>query len=98
MVEWLRAFKAHVLDYLWMPFSSDRFCAALGHAPEHLESQLDGQQFMRTHRSTTVNVDRIQQMQSWFNGEAVVLRHNGTGLTFSCGYRDAIQTRLGKPL
>jgi two-component system LytT family response regulator len=64
----------------------------------HLESQLDSQQFMRIHRSTIVNVDRIQEMQSSFNGEYVVLLRNGTRLTLSRGYRDAIQTRLGKPL
>ena len=64
----------------------------------HLESQLDAQQFMRIHRSTIVNVDRIQEMQSSFNGEYVVLLRNGTRLTLSRGYRDAIQARLGKPL
>jgi two-component system LytT family response regulator len=64
----------------------------------HLESQLDGQQFMRIHRSTIVNVDRIQEMQSSFNGEYVVLLRNATRLTLSRGYRDAIQARLGKPL
>ena len=64
----------------------------------HLESQLDTQQFMRIHRSTIVNVDRIQEMQSSFNGEYVVLLRNGTRLTLSRGYRDAIQGRLGKPL
>ena len=64
----------------------------------HLESQLDTQQFMRIHRSTIVNVDRIQEMQSSFNGEYVVLLRNGTRLTLSRGYRDAIQARLGKPL
>ncbi|MGE3956943.1 MAG: LytR/AlgR family response regulator transcription factor [Vicinamibacterales bacterium] len=64
----------------------------------HLESQLDPQQFMRIHRSTIVNVDRIQEMQSSFNGEYVVLLRNGTRLTLSRGYRDAIQARLGKPI
>ena len=64
----------------------------------HLESQLDPQQFVRIHRSTIVNVDRIQEMQSSFNGEYVVLLRNGTRLTLSRGYRDAIQARLGKPL
>src|SRR5205814_10250733 len=33
----------------------------------HLESELDPQQFVRIHRSTIVNVDRIQEMQSSFN-------------------------------
>jgi two-component system LytT family response regulator len=64
----------------------------------HTEAQLDPHQFMRIHRSTIVNVDRIQEMQSSFNGEYLVLLRNGTRLTLSRGYRDAIQSRLGKPL
>ena len=64
----------------------------------HLESELDSTQFMRIHRSTIVNVDRVQEMQSSFNGEYVVLLRGGTRLTLSRGYRDAIQSRLGKPL
>ena len=64
----------------------------------HLESQLDPNQFMRIHRSTIVNVDRIQEMQSSFNGEYVILLRGGTRLTLSRGYREAIQSRLGKPL
>lgn len=64
----------------------------------HVESELDPQQFMRIHRSTIVNVDRILEMQSSFNGEYVVLLRNGTRLTLSRGYRDAIQARLGKPI
>jgi two-component system, LytTR family, response regulator len=64
----------------------------------HLESQLDPQQFVRIHRSTIVNVDRIQEMQSSFNGEYVVLLRTGMRLTLSRGYRDSIQARLGKPI
>lgn len=64
----------------------------------HLESELDPQQFVRIHRSTIVNVDRIQEMQSSFNGEYVVLLRTGVRLTLSRGYRDAIQNRLGKPI
>jgi two-component system LytT family response regulator len=64
----------------------------------HLESQLDPNQFMRIHRSTIVNVDRIQEMQSSFNGEYVILLRGGIRLTLSRGYREAIQSRLGKPL
>lgn len=64
----------------------------------HLESELDAQHFVRIHRSTIVNVDRIQEMQSSFNGEYVVMLRSGTRLTLSRSYRDAIQTRLGKPI
>ena len=64
----------------------------------HLESELDPQQFVRIHRSTIVNVDRIQEMQSSFNGEYVVQLRTGTRLTLSRGYREILQARLGKPI
>jgi two-component system LytT family response regulator len=62
-----------------------------------LESQLDPQQFVRIHRCTIVNVDRIQELRSSFNGEHVVVLRSGTRLTLSRGYRDTLQARLGKP-
>ena len=62
----------------------------------HLETQLDPHQFVRIHRSTIVNVDRIEELRSSFNGEHVVLLRDGTRLTLSRGYRDALQIRLGK--
>ena len=63
-----------------------------------LESELDPRQFVRIHRSTIVNVDRVQEMQPSFGGEYLVVLRGGTRLTLSRGYRDAIQARLGKPL
>lgn len=63
-----------------------------------LESQLDPRTFVRVHRSTIVNVDRIQELRSSFNGEHVVVLRTGTRLTMSRGYRDALQERLKRPL
>jgi two-component system LytT family response regulator len=60
-----------------------------------LEAQLDPHQFVRIHRSTIVNVDRVQELRSSFNGEHVLLLRDGTPLTLSRGYRDALQARLG---
>jgi two-component system, LytTR family, response regulator len=64
----------------------------------HIESQLDPKQFIRVHRSTIVNVDRIQELRSSFNGEYMILLHDKTRLTLSRGYRDGLQTKLGKAL
>jgi two-component system LytT family response regulator len=64
----------------------------------HIESQLDQTQFVRIHRSTIVNVDRIQELQSSFGGEYVVLLHDKTRLTLSRGYRDGLQAKLVKTL
>ena len=64
----------------------------------HIESQLDHAQFVRIHRSTIVNVDRIQELHSSFGGEYVVLLQDKTRLTLSRGYREGLQAKLGKTL
>lgn len=64
----------------------------------NIELQLDPAQFVRIHRSTIVNVDRIQELHSSFGGEYVVLLHDKTRLTLSRGYREGLQTRLGRTL
>lgn len=61
-----------------------------------LESRLDPEVFARIHRSVIVNVERIQELQSTFGGEYVVRLCDGTRLTMSRGYRDALQSRLGR--
>jgi two-component system LytT family response regulator len=63
-----------------------------------MEAQLDAAQFVRIHRSTIVNVDRIQELRSSFNGEHLVLLRTGTRLTMSRGYREGLQARLKRPL
>ena len=63
-----------------------------------LESRLDAEKFFRIHRSRIVNMERIQELQPWFNGEYVVILRNGTRLTLSRGYREKLQERVGKAL
>ena len=62
----------------------------------HMEARLDSRRFVRIHRSRIVNVERIREMQPWFNGEYVVVLRNGTRLPLSRGYRDKLQEQLGK--
>ena len=62
-----------------------------------LQEMLDPARFVRIHRSTIVNVDRIQELHSSFNGEYLVLLRDGTRLTLSRGYRDHLHARLGGP-
>lgn len=61
-----------------------------------LESRLDPERFFRIHRSHIANVDRIQELQPWLNGEYVVLLRNGTRLALSRGYREKLQEKLGR--
>jgi two-component system LytT family response regulator len=59
-----------------------------------IESRLDPEKFFRIHRSRIVNMERIQELQPWLNGEYAVLLRTGTRLTLSRGYREKLQERL----
>jgi two-component system LytT family response regulator len=63
-----------------------------------IEGRLDPEKFFRIHRSRIVNMERIQEMQPWLNGEYAVVLRTGTRLTLSRGYREKLQERLGKGL
>lgn len=60
-----------------------------------LEQRLDPTRFLRIHRSTIVNADRIKELRPWFHGEYIVLLRNGTELTLSRTYRERILQALG---
>ncbi|HEY4492830.1 MAG TPA: LytTR family DNA-binding domain-containing protein, partial [Acidobacteriota bacterium] len=60
-----------------------------------LEGHLDPKQFLRIHRSTIVNLNRIREVQSWFYGEYRVLLLDGTTLTLSRTYRKKFHDALG---
>lgn len=52
-----------------------------------LEQRLDPACFVRIHRGTIVNVDRIAEIQPWFTGRSVVVLRNGQTLLVSRTYR-----------
>jgi two-component system LytT family response regulator len=59
-----------------------------------IESRLDPERFFRIHRSRIVNVERIQEMQPWLNGEYSIVLRTGARLTISRGYREKLQEKL----
>ncbi len=59
-----------------------------------LEAQLDPRRFLRIHRSTIVNVDRIRELQPWFHNEYRVLLRDGTELMLSRGCRKKLAELL----
>ena len=63
-----------------------------------IEARLPPDTFYRIHRSHIVNIERVRELQPWFNGEYVVLLKDGTKLTLSRGYREKLQERLGRTL
>ncbi len=59
-----------------------------------LERRLSPLDFLRTHRSTIVNVHRIKEIQAWFHGHHRVLLENGTELRMS-RYQREVARKLG---
>jgi len=56
-----------------------------------LEAKLDGRRFLRIHRSVIVRIDRIRELESLYQGDYVVVLHDGVRLTTGRKYREAIQ-------
>jgi two-component system LytT family response regulator len=65
---------------------------------KNLESQLDPARFVRIHRSTIVNLEKVKELQPFFRGEYVVVLHGGTTLKLSRGYRENLERRLGRTI
>lgn len=63
-----------------------------------LETQLNPRKFMRIHRSSIVNLDRIKELQPWFHGEYRIILRDGTQLMLSRSYREKLNEVLGKPV
>jgi len=59
-----------------------------------LEAKLDPKRFLRIHRETIVNVDRVLELQPLFHGNFAVILKTGVQLTLSRGYRHQVQKQL----
>jgi two-component system LytT family response regulator len=60
-----------------------------------MEGRLDPSQFMRIHRSTIVNIDRIVELAPSSHGDCTVKLHSGARVTLSRTYREPLKARLG---
>ena len=69
---------------------------ALRESMAELEQELDPARFLRISRSVIVNIDRIQEIQPWFQGDYVLILTDGTRLTSTRGYRDNMRRLLGR--
>jgi len=63
-----------------------------------LERRLDPQKFLRIHRSTIINVERIQELQQQFHGDYLVVLEDGQRLTLSRSYRERLQELIGRSI
>lgn len=55
-----------------------------------LETKLNPDKFLRIHRSTLVNIDRIKELQPLFSGDYTVILRDSRQLTLSRSYRDKL--------
>ena len=53
----------------------------------NIESQINPRMFVRIHRRTIVNIDRVKEVQTWARGEYRVVLFTGAHYTLSRGYR-----------
>ncbi|HET7266787.1 MAG TPA: LytTR family transcriptional regulator DNA-binding domain-containing protein [Oleiagrimonas sp.] len=62
----------------------------------HLQANLDPTRFLRIHRSTIVNIERIREVHPLFHGNAEVVLADDTRLDLSRRFRHQAHEALGK--
>jgi two-component system, LytTR family, response regulator len=93
------------LDQVTHVMASDKLTYAIVNGHQHcvdqtvseLEQRLDPAHFLRIHRAVLVNVDWIQELNSWFGGKLVVTLKDGqrTQLTVARDRVRALKSRMG---
>ena len=63
-----------------------------------VQERLDPKRFVRIHRSTIVNVEKVKELRPWPTGEYVVLMHNGKELTLSRGFKEQLPLLVGETI
>jgi two-component system, LytTR family, response regulator len=63
-----------------------------------LEASLDPRRFIRIHRSSIVNIQRVQELYPHSHGDYVAVLKDGTRLRLSRSYRPKLETRLRQSL
>src|SRR5687768_6475412 len=95
--------KAEEIDWIeaegdYMKFHVNGRTHLMRETMARLESRLDPKRFIRIHRSTIVNIDRLRKLSPSFAGEYAVILHDGTKLKLSRGYHERIATLLKQAL
>ena len=63
---------------------------------QSIETRLDPTSFLRIHRSSLVNLERIRELRPVFHGDYLVRLTDGTELTLSRNYRDKLLDPLSQ--
>ncbi len=95
--------KAEEIDWIeaegdYMKFHTGEKSHLMRETMARLEERLDPKRFIRIHRSTIVNIDRLQKLSPSFGGEYAVILEDGTKLKLSRGYHERIAELLKQKL
>jgi two-component system LytT family response regulator len=91
-IDWVEAMDNHVKLHL-----GSRAHVVRG-TLTNLERRLAAGKFLRIHRSTLVNVNRVVEAQPWFGGDFVLILGDGTRLTSGRSHRPQVQRFLRQSL
>lgn len=61
-----------------------------------IEQRLPGSKFVRIHRSTIVNIERIREFQPWFQGDWILVLADGTRLQSGKSYRKRVRELMDR--
>jgi two-component system LytT family response regulator len=91
-IDWIEAagvyVQVHTADKTWLHRIS----------LSELESKLDARQFLRIHRSTIVNLQKVRELHPHSHGDFLVVLLDGTELKLSRNYRQKVEDSLGQSL
>jgi two-component system LytT family response regulator len=59
-----------------------------------IEARLDPEVFVRIHRSSIVNLERVRELRQLFGGDYAVVLHDGTQLKLSRARRERLESLL----
>jgi two-component system, LytTR family, response regulator len=91
-IDWVEAERDHVRVHV------GKSAYVLRDTMRNIGDQLDPRWFVRIHRSTIVNIERVRELQPMFKGAYVVVLHDGTELQLSRGQRNHLEAMLGHRL
>lgn len=87
-IDWIEA------DDYYVKLHTGRKSHLLRETMSELEAKLEPEKFLRIHRSTIVNIDRIKELSPLFNGDYAVILQDGTELKLSRSRREHAQSVL----
>ena len=87
-----------IRDIDWIDAAGDYMCVHVGNRThimrttmKELESRLDASVFQRVHRSTIVNLERVEKVSSHINGEYHLTLIGGSTLKMSRSYKNKVK-------